>query len=80
MTTLLGDFSKNVGVTTSKTTDGTDLTTITLKVKDSPESLLPHTGGPGDREYLVFALCMLGIAVCLTMITILRQREVNDHD
>ena len=69
----------HIQISQDKTAE-TDPDSYTLTIKDEPRSILPHTGGPGDREYLVFALCMLGIAVCLTMITILRQREVNDHD
>ncbi|WP_203664522.1 SpaA isopeptide-forming pilin-related protein [Lacticaseibacillus sp. 53-4] len=53
-----GDFQDNVTPTIDSNSH-----LVVLTVKNTPYSILPHTGGPGDREYLVFALCMLGIAV-----------------
>ncbi|MFD1393955.1 prealbumin-like fold domain-containing protein [Lacticaseibacillus jixianensis] len=66
---------KNVSIKT----DSPD-TSYTLTVKDDPERILPHTGGLGPRDYLVFALCMLGAAICLLLLVKLKRQEVSDHD
>lgn len=70
--------TNNVAVTASQEPKAP--TAVTLTVKDHPTPVLPHTGGPGDRQLLVTALSMLGIAVCLTLIVMLKRREVSDRD
>ncbi|WP_179393918.1 lectin-like domain-containing protein [Lacticaseibacillus absianus] len=76
--TLVDQAGKGINATTDYTyTYDAEKRTLTLTVTDQPQTVLPHTGGPGSRATLPTALALLGLAVGLAGLGWRRRREVR---
>ncbi|WP_125702315.1 SpaA isopeptide-forming pilin-related protein [Lacticaseibacillus daqingensis] len=54
--------------------------TLTLKVKNHPIVVLPHTGGSGWQSHLGLALVLLAFAAVMAAVVSVERREVRNHD
>ncbi len=52
----------------------------TPTIFNTPETILPHTGGSGIRSFMMLASVLLGLAVVLLAVVYIKRREVSDHD
>lgn len=62
------------------TNDSNMIIVGTPEIGNSPQKVMPHTGGSGIGSLMMFASILLGLATILLVITYVKRQEVRDHD
>lgn len=82
--TIIVDANGNVtfdGKSLEKISNNNDSIIVgTPTIFNTPETILPHTGGSGIRSFMMLASVLLGLAVVLLAVVYIKRREVSDHD
>lgn len=62
------------------TDDANTIIVGTPEIGNSPQKVMPHTGGSGIGSFMMIASVLLGLATILLVTTYVKRQEVCDHD
>lgn len=62
------------------TNDANTIIVGTPEIGNSPQKVMPHTGGSGIGSFMMIASVLLGLATILLVTTYVKRQEVRDHD